>query len=487
MTDSTIPTRSSADPTEEPREDGLKAGTVGTTHIVSMVVAAAAPIASAVTLIPLGMLLGNGIGMPGTILLVSLVLGLFSVGFVKILPFIKNTGAFYAFVSAGLGKPAGLASAYVLAAVYTALGASVVGAFGYYGADLLSRFFGLDVPWLLVALVAVVLATLLAISGVTMTARLLLGILSLELAALIVLDIAILIQQGLPSFSLEVFEPSNIFTGAMGVAAIYAFSMFLGFEGTAIYSEEARDHRRTVPRATFIVVALVGVFYTFTSWSMVAAVGTHDLVATIAEDPGAFSFGLSDRFVGTGWTDLITVLNTISLFAGMLAFQNAGARYLFALARDGMAPRALARTHRTAGTPVTGLVAIGAVFVVLATVYRVSGLSPLLDMSTSLVGLGTVGLVSMLAVASVSIAVFFLRRGEIGATTVVAPLVAAALLGYCIYAGITNYSALTGVSTWWVNNLPWVLVPIALGGLGYAFWVRSARADRYSGIGKTRV
>jgi amino acid transporter len=485
MTDSTVST--SAAGTGEPAGGALKSEQAGTAHIVAMVVAAAAPVASAVALIPLGMLLGNGAGMAGAILLVTLIVALFSVGFVKILPYIKNTGAIYAYVTAGLGRPAGLASAYVLSLVYTALGASVVAGFSYYAKDLVHRYFGLDVPWVVVGLVGVTVATLLAVGGVTVTARLLFAVLACELTVIAVLDLSILFHNGFPAFTLDVFAPRTVFSGAVGVAAIYAFSMFLGFEATAIYSEEAKAPHRTVPRATFIIVGVIGLFYTFSSWSMVAGTGSDKLVPTVAQNPGGFVFALSDQYVGTAWTDIISFLNSLSLFAGILAFQNAGARYLYALARDGMAPGPLSRTYQKTGTPVVGLTVIAVVWAVLAILYASGGLDPLLEMATSLVGVGTVGLVAMLAVASVSIAVFFLRRGTIGIGTVVAPLAAALLLLYCTWAGIHNYSALTGVRTWWMNHLAWISLPVAVAGLAYAYWVRSHRREKYADIGRTRV
>lgn len=485
MTDSLTPSTAASVPADDATT--LKSGTVGTTHIVAMVIAAAAPIASAVALIPLGMLLGNGAGMPGALLLVSLILAVFAVGFVKILPYITNTGAIYAYVSAGLGRPTGLASAYVLSVVYVALGASVVGGFSYFATALMERFFDFSPPWLIVAVACVVIGTAMAVTGVSLTARVLLAILTLELIGLLVVDIAIVVQQGLPAFTLDVFSPSTVFTGAIGVAVIYAFSMFLGFEATAIYSEEAKAPRRTIPRATYIILVLIGGLYTFSSWAMVAGTGADQLVPTVAEDPGTFVFRLSDHYVGSAWTDILSVLNALSLFAGVLAFQNAGARYLFALSRDNMAPRALGITHPKTGTPSVGLISIAVVFVLLSIAYFVADYSPLLDMSTSLVGMGTIGLVGMLTVASISIAVFFLRRKVIGVTTVGAPVLAAILLGLCTYAGIDNYGALTGVPTWWVNNLPWLLLVVAAAALAYGFWVRTKYPKRYELIGKTRI
>lgn len=476
-----------SDVSAQPVTGALKSGTAGTPHIIAMVIAAAAPITCSVSLIPLGFLLGNGIGTPGAILLVSVVLTLFSVGFVRILPFVKNTGAFYAFVTAGLGRPAGLASAYTLVLAYGALGASVIGGFGYFANGLINRYFHLDVPWAVAGIAGVALSTALATAGVAVAGRVLLVILVCELTAIVVLDAAILFHNGLGAFSLEVFKPSTVFSGSVGIAGIYAFVLFLGFEGTAIYTEEAKAPERTVPRATFWVIGLIGVFHVLSSWSMVAGAGVDRTAQRIAENPPLFTFGLSDQYVGSGWTNVIMIFNLLSLFAGIMAFQNAAGRYLFALSRDHVLPRSLGSTHPKRGTPVIALSVVGAVYAIVTIVYRGAHLDPVLEMSTSLIGLGTIGLVAMLTIASVSVAMFFCRRGEITAAKVVAPAVAAVLLAFCTVAGIRNYGSITGVTTGWINYLAWIYVPVVLIGLGYAFWLRANRADKYSEIGRTRL
>ena len=46
-----------------------------------------------------------------------------------------------------------------------------------------------------------------------------------------------------------------------------------GFESSAIYGEEAKDPKRTVARATVIVIALITVFFGFTSWMLIVGYG----------------------------------------------------------------------------------------------------------------------------------------------------------------------------------------------------------------------
>ncbi|MEV6134250.1 APC family permease [Streptomyces violaceusniger] len=487
MTDSDIAATVTSDGPGQPTTGSLKSDTVGTTHIVAMVVASAAPIGAAVSLIPLGILLGNGLGTPGAIVLVALTLAIFAIGYVRILPHIRNTGAFYAYITAGLGRPVGLASAYVLSLSYIVCGASLVGGFSFFAKEAAEQYFHLDIPWIFIGIIGIAAAAALAICGVAVTARVLFVILALELLALLVVDAMILFHNEFPAFTLSVFKPSHIFSGSVGVAAIYALALFMGFEGTAIYTEEAKDPQRTVPRATFWIIGFIGAFYTISAWAMVAGTGADNLVPTVGQDPGGFVFGLSDQYVGHVWTHIITLLNLFSLFAGIIAFQNAGARYMYALARDGMLPRIFGRTHAKHSTPWVGLTVISIIFALLSITYAAGGLDPLLEMATSLVGLGTIGLLTMLTVVSLSIGVFFVRRGNRGVTTVVAPFVATLLLGYCTAAGVRNYDSITGVKTWWINNLSWLLVPVFILGLGYALWVRQNRKQAYDCIGKTHV
>ncbi|WP_051579431.1 hypothetical protein [Pseudonocardia acaciae] len=93
----------------------MAAGSLNARHVIFMVLAAAAPMAVVVAIMPLAFALGNGPGTPGTFLLAAVVLLLFSVGYVRAVPYVRNAGAFYAYIARGLGRPLGLVAAYVAA------------------------------------------------------------------------------------------------------------------------------------------------------------------------------------------------------------------------------------------------------------------------------------------------------------------------------------------------------------------------------------
>ena len=79
---------------------------------------------------------------------------------------------------------------------------------------------------------------------------------------LIVFDIVALAVQ--PEGRSSGSAPSNLFTA--GVASAFSIAGFMGFESAAIYSEEAKDPKRSIGRATFIAIAVISLFYAFSAW-----------------------------------------------------------------------------------------------------------------------------------------------------------------------------------------------------------------------------
>src|SRR6188474_506601 len=130
---STVMTSQSAAESERAVVHGqLSRGVLGTADIVFMVMAAAAPMGVVVMLLPMAFVFGNGGGVPGTYLGAIGAMLLFAVGYVRIIPFVQNAGAFYAYIAASVGRTCGLAAAYVAAFSYFALAASTLSAMAYF-------------------------------------------------------------------------------------------------------------------------------------------------------------------------------------------------------------------------------------------------------------------------------------------------------------------------------------------------------------------
>ncbi|MET3927087.1 APC family permease [Devosia sp. 2618] len=468
-------------------DQALQSGVLNTGAVVFMVVAVSAPLAVVVALLPIAFAYGNGAGLPGAFLIAALALMLFAIGYVKIIPFIKNAGAFYAYISAGLGKELGLAAALLSTMAYFALCASTVAALAFFCRDLFLTITGLDTHWALWGLLSVVAIGFVAYRRITSAAVILGVILITEVLMILALDVAVLFQLGWPAFNLGDFSPSSVFAPGLGIALVYAFNGMAGIEGTAIYQEEAKDRARTIPRATFIAVTLAGAFYILTSWALSSSVGSDQVSAIAGADPGHFVIGQAERFLG-GWSGgMFSVLVITSAFAASLGLFNNASRYVYALARDGVMPERFAKTHKVYKSPSSASAVLAVLLAVIIAASAASGLDPLLNVSPALIGIGSVSLMVLIALTAFSIPVFFWRRGEKSFAKTVAPVAGGLIVAFATFMAVTNYSALTGVESPIINNLIWVVPVVALIGFVYAITLKSKRPQIYAQLGKARV
>lgn len=468
-------------------DEQLSQGVLGTSSIVFMVMAVSAPLAVVVALMPMAFAFGNGAGVPGTWVLAIGAMLLFAIGYVRIIPFVVNAGAFYAYISASLGKECGLAAAYIAAVSYFALSCSTLAALAFFCADFFHEVAGLQTPWELWTVMAVGLLVFLAYHRITLAATVLSIALVAEVALIALLAIAVAFDRGFAAFQITDFSPSTVFAPGLGVALIYAFNSLIGFESTAIYQEEARDRHRTIPRATYVSVIAVGFFYVIAAWALTSSVGSASVSAMAAADPGHFVADRAAEHLGPTGRAAFSTLILTSAFAAVLGLFNNATRYLFALARDGVLPRRLARTHRVHGSPHVAGMVLAAVLIVSMAAASVAGLDPLLNISTSLVGLGSVGLMALLGVTALAVPVFFARRGQFGWRTGIAPLLGGIAILAATGLAVANYSLLTGVDLPVVNRLPILLVIVAGAGLVQARWLLRNRPHIYQRIGVSRV
>src|SRR4051812_7326749 len=86
---------------------------LGVPGIVFLVLAAVAPLTATVVVVPIGMAVGNGGGLPGAFVLAVIALLLFAIGYAQMSRHVVNAGAFYAYVTKAVGPRAGVATAYL--------------------------------------------------------------------------------------------------------------------------------------------------------------------------------------------------------------------------------------------------------------------------------------------------------------------------------------------------------------------------------------
>jgi amino acid transporter len=456
----------------------LSKGRLGVVGIVFFVVAASAPLVGMTGAVPVAMLLGNGAATPGAYLAVGLTLLVFSVGYAAMSSKVTNAGAFFAFVGKGLGPKAGVASAYASIIGYVTIQLAVYGFFGLV-ISLTAAGFGLSLPWWAWALIAWVVVTLLSLLSVDIGAKVLGVLLSVELLALIITAVAILVNGGPEPMDINAsFNPALVFAGGFagtaGIALAFAFASFIGFEATAIYGEESKDPKRDVPRATYWAIGIIAALFAVVSFAMVVGMGSSQLIDQVVErssvlaDPAAVLFSLAAEYVSPEIVTIMALLVVTSLFAGLLAFQNAAARYFFAMGRGGVMPSMLGETNKV-GAPQNGALLTSIIAGAVIVLFAAAGLDPFLNLFSWMSGIAVIAVVAVEVLVSIAVIAYFNKAG--GGTlwnSKIAPAASVVLMLAGLYLLMSRFNLLAGTSADGVDpSLPesaW-----ALSGLGWFF------------------
>jgi amino acid transporter len=464
-------------------ETSLRTNRLGTLGIVFFVVAAAAPLVGMTGAVPVAIVAGNGAAAPGAYLVVGLTLLVFSVGYAAMSHRVTNTGAFFAYVGRGLGIAPGVGSAFVSLVAYLAVQLAIFGFFGSLMASQMESELHLSWAWWVWALIGWAVVLVLSVLSVDIGAKLLGVLMCLEIGSLLLLAVVVLAKGGADGVDVAAsFAPSKIFaggfTGGAGIALAFAFASFIGFEATAIYGEESRDPKRTVPRATYLAVSAITVLFALTSFAIVTGLGADKVVdqaATISTvdgtplaDPAAVVFTVAERYVGSWLSTLMSWLVLSSLFAGLLAFQNSAARYFFAMGRAGVLPRGLDRTNRP-GAPVVASIAASVISFAVIVFFAARGLDPVLNLFYWFSGLAVVAIVVVEALVCIAVIAFFRRTGDDRRIwhTLVAPALACIGLLAGLYLLMSRFGLLAGTvadgvdpttQAWGLNLTGWVLV-----------------------------
>jgi amino acid transporter len=468
---------------------------IGVTGIVFFVVAASAPLTVAAGGIPQSLGVTGILGIPLLYLLIGVVLALFSAGYAAMSRRITGAGAFYAYTAQGLGRTAGVGAAFVALLAYNAMQIGISGLFGSTTAQFIDSKTGVDIPWWALVFACTAVVGVLGYLRVDLGVKVLAVLLVLEFGTVLVFDIGAFADapDGISTAPLTWGAATD---GSLGVALCCVFAAYMGFESAALYSEECRDPRRTVARATYIAVGLIGVFYAVTAWAMISGAGTAQATKVAGEQGPEMLFFLSDRSGGLGplFSDFAQLFLITSLLAALLSFHNAVARYVRSLGREGVLPRGLGVLHRRHGSPHRGSLLQTVLTFAVISVFALAGRDPVMDVFTWLTNLGALGVILLLLVTSAAVIAYFARRRDPAAepllaeplwNRLIAPLLSGVALAVVFWLALTNFSVQLGVSG--DNPLRWILpgliLAVAAVGVTWGLWLRRFRPDTYAGIG----
>jgi amino acid transporter len=281
--------------------------------------------------------------------------------------------------------------------------------------------------------------------------------------------------------------------GTAGVGVFFAFWSWVGFEMAPNYGEESKNPKKIVPMAMYISVIGLGIFYTVTSWASLSAY-TSQATAAFAAQNDYYNYYLipAKEFGNQFISDLMSYLILTGSFACGMAFHQTTARYMYSLGRERVLPSALGRTHPKYHSPhVASLTqTVIALLIVLAFGFGEGTGDPGTNAYIYLYGLMAVmGVVVILCVqALVSVAIInYFRTHHAGEshwwTTTLAPLISVVGQLYVVYLAIKNIDFLA-TNVHWIRYLLIIDALVFLGGVAWAFYIKSNDRAKYETIGR---
>ncbi len=346
----------------------------------------------------------------------------------------------------------------------------------------------------------VVLISLLTFFDVRLSSTLLAIGLIREIAILIIFDIFMYSKGHVtwsslnPAKAFSSFPASGkLVAGSVGIGLFFVFWSWVGFEMAPNYAEESRDPKRIVPRALYISVIGLGLFYTLTSWApLFGCPSTHAAIAQAQTNAANFYLTPAKHYAGAWVASIMSYLIITGSFACGMAFHNTTARYMYSLGREGLLPAALGRTHHKFKSPHIASVVqsvVAAVIIILFAVFTGTN-DPNSQAYLQLYGLmavmGVIIILSVQALVSLAILVYYERHHRDEAhwwKTRLAPALALISQAYVVYLLFDNITFLGSGYSYakWFGPIDLAVVLI---GVGAAFYFKKRRPEKYEQAGR---
>ncbi|GAC66201.1 amino acid permease [Gordonia soli] len=233
--------------------------------------------------------------------------------------------------------------------------------------------------------------------------------------------------------------------GVLAAASIVFFA-FIGFDVVATTAEETENPKRDIPRGILGSLAIVTVLYVLVT-IVVTGMVNYKQLATDGDD----AKNLADAFAlnGVTWAEKIISIGALAgLTTVVMVLMLGQSRVLFAMCRDGLMPRGLAKTSPRFGTPARITALVGVVVAIVAGFFPIDKLEEMVNVGT------------LFAFVVVAGGVVVLRRTrpdlKRGFTVPGGPIIPVLAIIACIWL-MLNLSALT-----WIRFGIWMVIGVAV-------------------------
>jgi amino acid transporter len=420
---------------------------------------------------PLAFLLG-GIG--------CLALAFVVIGFCRRM---ATAGYAYTYASRSLGKEMGFMAGWLYFFGFICFVPMTMSGVGYLAADLL----GLNPKlWILFFFIGMVLFLVLSTIHIKVTTRVQLIVGIVTVAVIVLVDVVTIGKGGSHGQALSAFSFGHTneggFTGVF-YGIILGVTSYIGFETAADFGEETAHPRRNIPVAIIAATGFAVVLYLFTTYAITIGFGVNN-GAKFGADPVALKT-TATTFVGPWLGTLVEIGGMAAAFIVCVACATAAARTLFAMGREGVLPKAFARTHPRFKTPVNATIAVTVVATLMALLIGYPLSDPTFGQPFSnyyfWATVGTLVIIVVYIMLCFGGIVFFWRTRDSRKWNpiwhVVLPAVGAVVFGAAWYGSV--HPTPPGILKW----TPFVAIGWLVIGVGVLLWLRARRPDSVAKIG----
>jgi amino acid transporter len=335
-----------------------------------------------------------------------------------------SPGSLYGFVRADLGHRAGVLTGWALLIAYVGTASAVTGGIVQYTQTLFSGQSPPITGSIALILVSVATAAAFAYCNVELSARFMLWIECISVAAIVLLFV-------FPShadrliWDARQFKVSAFRLAPLGSGLVLATFSFVGFESATALGAEAKSPLRTIPRAMLVTVLLSGIFFVFSAYAEVAGFGGN---LGVLASSGAPLQVLAD-LKGLHWiVPIISLGALISFFACVLASITAAARIALLMSRHGLLAQYLDQVHDQHRTPYAAVLVTAVATLVPALLLTLGHVSAF-DLYGWLGTVSTYGFVTAYVLVVIAAPVHLFRRQQLNVWKVALSLAALLFLG----------------------------------------------------------
>jgi amino acid transporter len=385
-----------------------------------------------------------------------------------------SSGSFVTYISRAIGPRTGLAVA-VIALIGYVVGNG--GVFVYVGSYIVTEILKTGGTGLTLVMAAVysVVVTVPVIVGVRVGVRAAVLMYAFEVAVILALTVAILVQGGAGGLSLKPFTFGFPSAKGLGLAFALGILAFVGFEAPAPLGEESRNPRRTVPLAIVTGVLITGALYVVSSYAVVMAFPSAH---ALASDSAPF-ITAGNRFISP-LAGVVTWLFLTSVTGSYLGANTQLARVVFSGAREGLWHPRLATVHPRFRTPWVAVLVcvVPGIAVGIAVAATTS-----VETATSFVPtLGVLGITTMFVAVNAALIVHWFRERARSVRRSVLSCVVVPLVGILTLA-VPYWSDFQPGQPAPFSYLPWFFLGLLAVGVLYVVYLQRRKPEMVSQAG----